>query len=190
MIYFIADMHIGHSSIIKLCNRPFSSIEEMNEKLIENWNKKVHKNDTVYILGDMFYCKKNESIDYGIVLDRLKGNKVLIVGNHDESWLTNELKNKFTIVSPLLNTYLNQKPVTLCHYPLLEWKGSHKIGSKKLGFQIFGHIHNKVKPEYEFLFSRDNCLNAGVDINNFEPVTFEELIENNKCFREDILKIR
>ena len=51
MIFFTSDLHLGHENCIRLCNRPFSSIEEMDETLIENWNRKVTGKDTVYILG-------------------------------------------------------------------------------------------------------------------------------------------
>ena len=54
MVYFIADPHFGHVNAIRLCNRPFETIEEMNETLIQNWNERIHNNDTVYIVGDMF----------------------------------------------------------------------------------------------------------------------------------------
>ena len=47
--YFIADTHFFHEKIIKMCNRPFDNVEEMNRKLIENWNKKVTDDDTIYI---------------------------------------------------------------------------------------------------------------------------------------------
>lgn len=49
MIFFTSDLHLGHENCIRLCNRPFSSIEEMDETLIENWNYKVTGKDTVYI---------------------------------------------------------------------------------------------------------------------------------------------
>ena len=55
MIYFTADTHFDHANIIRFCNRPFATVGEMNEALIANWNRKVHGNDTVYILGDMFF---------------------------------------------------------------------------------------------------------------------------------------
>ena len=81
MIFYISDTHFGNENILKLCDRPFATIEEMNERLIENWNSKVKGADAVYILGDMFFkCKDTKSI-----LCRLKGKKYLFVGNHDES---------------------------------------------------------------------------------------------------------
>ena len=50
MIYFTSDLHLGHQGIIKLQNRPFESLEEMNKTLIANYNAMIHRDDTVYIL--------------------------------------------------------------------------------------------------------------------------------------------
>ena len=61
MIYFTADTHFDHANIIRFCNRPFATVEEMNETLIANWNRKVHGNDTVYILGYKFYNRVHMS---------------------------------------------------------------------------------------------------------------------------------
>ena len=55
MIYFTADTHFGHNNVIQFCDRPFASVEEMDEAMIQNWNERVTGNDTVYILGDMFF---------------------------------------------------------------------------------------------------------------------------------------
>lgn len=55
MIYFTADTHFGHENIIRFCNRPFPDLETMNETLIENWNQRVCSNDTIYIIGDLFF---------------------------------------------------------------------------------------------------------------------------------------
>lgn len=51
MIYFTSDLHLGHMAIIHMKNRPFEDVEEMNRKLISNYNSVVHKKDTVYILS-------------------------------------------------------------------------------------------------------------------------------------------
>ena len=68
MIYFTADLHLGHKSIIQYCNRPFSSLEEMDNTLIDNWNKVVNNSDGVYLLGD-FAWKDHENY-----AKRLNGN--------------------------------------------------------------------------------------------------------------------
>ena len=53
MVYFTADMHFGHRAIINMQSRPFESVEEMNRVFLQNFNSVVHKDDTVYILGDI-----------------------------------------------------------------------------------------------------------------------------------------
>ena len=55
MFYYIADPHFGHENILKMCGRPFDTIEEMNEAMIAAWNERVTGNDTVFILGDLFF---------------------------------------------------------------------------------------------------------------------------------------
>lgn len=185
MIYFTSDLHLGYESVIKISDRPFSSIEEMDEVLIENWNKKVRGNDTVYIVGDLIW----KGTDPEKYLSRLKGRKILIVGNHDSAWMckTNP-ENYFYEVNRLMETSLCEHAVTLCHYPMLEWKGSRKIGSKKLSYLIHGHTHAKIQPVYAPLFNMPTALNAGVDINGYEPVTFDELVLNNEEFKRKALE--
>ena len=51
-IFFIADTHFTEENIIKYENRPFPSVQDMNERLIENWNTRVSEEDIVYVLGD------------------------------------------------------------------------------------------------------------------------------------------
>lgn len=182
MIYFTADLHLGHERIIKMTNRPFESVEKMDEALISKWNAKVKGNDTVYIIGDLIY-KSQTPEKY---LKQLNGRKILIRGNHDEGWLSLiDADQYFSSVTSLLEVSLFDRMVTLCHYPMLEWRNSRKDG-KKLGYLIHGHIHNRVEVKYDVLFSAPNALNAGVDINNFEPVTFEELIENNTKYKKSL----
>lgn len=53
MIYFTADVHFYHDNIIHLANRPYRNCKEMNEALVENWNRRICVNDEVYILGDV-----------------------------------------------------------------------------------------------------------------------------------------
>lgn len=184
MVYYTADLHLGHKGIIALCNRPFKKIEEMDEVLIRNWNKKVKKNDTVYIVGDFVW--KNQDVQK--YLQQLSGKKILIVGNHDKWFEDKTVSEYFLKIAKYDEISLEGHPITFCHYPMLEWKNSRKIGTSRLGYLIFGHIHNKVLPEYKPLFSAFNALNAGVDVNHFEPVSFAELVKNNEEFSKTALE--
>src|ERR1035437_264782 len=80
MIYFTGDTHFGHANIITHCNRPFLSIQEMDQAIINKWRERVTNNDTVYILGDMFFVGR---VDYSDYLKMLPEKKHLIIGNHD-----------------------------------------------------------------------------------------------------------
>ena len=48
--------------------------------MIYNWNSVVSKDDTIYHLGDVG-LGNDEQIKN--IIDRLNGNKILILGNHD-----------------------------------------------------------------------------------------------------------
>lgn len=180
MYYYIADPHFGHENILKLCQRPFGSIDDMNQALITAWNERVTGNDTVFILGDLFYrCADPEPI-----LQQLKGRKRLIIGNHDSSWMDKvDLSRYFVSVDPFLEITDGVRGITLCHYPLLTWK--HKLRT----FMVHGHIHNDTTSDFfPLLAVRERVLNAGVDINGFRPVMFEELVANNRIFKEQFLQ--
>lgn len=185
-IMFISDMHFGHANIINLCSRPFSSVEEMNSSLISNWNLKVRDTDTVYVVGDMFFTGE----DPCVFLKELKGEKILITGNHDRTSLKKhrEALDFFSSVQPYLEISESGHLITLCHYPMLEWYGDRRTGSRKLGYHIYGHIHNNVLSEYHVLFMKANALNAGADINGFTPATFDELVKNNERYRLSVLR--
>lgn len=176
MHYFIADTHFGHENVIRFCNRPFSSVEEMNECMVDNWNRRVHHNDTVYILGDMFFRCDNV-VD---ILSRLKGKKWLLLGNHD-TWVKNiDCSRYFANVGTLIETSDGQHALTLCHYPMLSWKHAQR------SYMVHGHIHNDRSADFwPLLQCRERVLNAGVDVNGFAPVTFEEMLQNNMRFKTE-----
>ena len=176
MVYFTADTHFGHNAIIRMCGRPFEDVNEMNRALIDLWNARVHGDDTIYIVGDMFYrCTDVESI-----LRRLHGRKRLILGNHDESWLKQADYGRYFIsIDHYLEISDGAHALTLCHYPMVTWKHDHR------SYMIHGHIHANTDADFwPLLRERERALNAGVDINGYQPVTFDELIANNRCFKE------
>lgn len=182
MNYYIADTHFGHQNIIRFCNRPFSDVLKMQEVLINNWNRVVKDQDDVYIVGDMFF--KIDKAQIEAILKQLKGKKHLIIGNHDNSWLDEDLLKKYFVsCDHYLEIHDCKKFVVLSHYPMLSYN------KQSGGYMIHGHIHNDTLFDYwPVLVKRERILNAGVDINNFKPVTINELIINNQAYKEMLLK--
>lgn len=180
MIYFTSDLHFGHKNILRLCRRPFSSIEEMDQILIDNWNKKVHRDDTVYIMGDLMFRSEKTAEYY---LDQLKGKKHLFIGNHDGRWMkTVDLSHYFESISMMGTFSDGQHKIIGCHYPMMTWPGAGKNG-----YMVFGHIHaNTDAPYWSMIASSPLLLNAGVDINGFSPVSFDEMVFNNRRFKANL----
>lgn len=111
---YISDWHYGHNNILAFDNRPFKTVEDMNAALVERWNAAVHPGDTVYVLGDMFWCNMQEAIS---VLNQLNGQVFLIKGNHDRCSDGRFLK-KFVKVTEYLEVEDSDRKVVLCHYPI------------------------------------------------------------------------
>lgn len=175
MIYYIADLHFGHENVIRFDNRPFSSSDEMDKIIIENWNKKVKPDDTVYILGDVSLGFRHKPEWY---ISQLAGHKILISGNHDGYILKNpETRKLFDEIYQILEVNDNGRRVVLCHYPLAEWPGYFRGV-----YHVYGHIHVQKNRAYEFMKDEPMALNAGCMINNYVPVSLDELISNNNIW--------
>lgn len=162
-VFFTADLHVGSKNIIGYCNRPFSSVEEMDKALIDNWNNTVSNKDIIYILGDVIWGTNN----YKSVLSKLNGQKHLILGNHDTKQVYRKLQIDGIIQSINQHktiTIENQK-IFLSHYAHRTWNHSFYGG-----WMLFGHSHNTM-PDYGL------STDVGVDKWNYKPVSFDELKE-------------
>lgn len=82
-IYFTADLHLFHERIAQYCNRPFKTTEKMWRAIKNNWNSVVTNNDTVWIAGDLTLKKAPHKSLLAKMLEELKGEKHLVIGNHD-----------------------------------------------------------------------------------------------------------
>ena len=117
MIYLTSALHLGHRNVIRLCNRPFTDIEEMDQTLIDNWNRRIQAQDTVYILGNLMFRNEKPPEEY---LRQLRGKKHLIIGNHDRDWIKKcDLGKFFESVTNLNFASDGQHQMTLCHYPMM-----------------------------------------------------------------------
>ena len=137
MIYYTSDLHFGHKNIIKYENRPFMNIEEMEYVFIRNWNNKVKSNDDhIYIIGDFAFKGSNLSVDkINNIVEKLKGKKHLIIGNHDQFINSIHFKERLweevvsykeiidksnNIIMDKLNIVENRN-IILCHYQIENW---------------------------------------------------------------------
>jgi len=163
-IYFTSDLHFGHENIIKYCDRPYASAQEMNEGLIENWNARVRYDDIIYILGDVFFCQVNEAKQ---IMHRLNGKKRLILGNHDKLIRNQKpLQDLFEKIYPdLWHETIEGTYVAMCHYPLLTWHKAHR-GS----YNLHGHCHNTIPFD-----PTRRRLDVGVDAQGYAPILWQEI---------------
>lgn len=134
MNYYISDIHFG-------CQNKYENRTLAHDKLVkENWNRVVHNNDDVYILGDIGREGNNKDNEYLCeITSTLKGNKHLIQGNH-EKLKDNRLKQLFVEIVPYKEITDNfgglNHNLVLSHYPILMWNGQHKGW-----IHLYGHVH-------------------------------------------------
>lgn len=153
MKYYISDLHLFHNRILEKFNRPFSSVEEMHEMIINNWKNKVKADDTVYILGDvgMYHPK-----EIGNILNNLPGHKILITGNHDfKNIHSGSYKKVFDKITSYLEIEDNGRNVILFHYPIEDWNGKYREY-----YHLHGHIHNNE----ESLSQKERRFNVSAEV--------------------------
>jgi len=160
MIWFTADLHLGHQNIIRYCDRPFKTYQEMDEVLIANWNSLVKSRDIVYILGD-FSMMTSQGI-LAKWFHQLNGKKILIIGNHDSKACINL---PWTAVHDVKMLKHNKYKIWLSHYAHRSWPDS--FGGS---FHLFGHTHGRL-PKY------GRSMDVGVDAHDFKPVSFDQIVE-------------
>ena len=178
--FYTCDQHFDHFNILKYCNRPWSTVEEMNDNLIDNWNKKVSKNDLVYIVGDFTLSHSQERIKE--LLKQLNGQKYLIMGNHDRK--NPQGFHEVSYYKEVRDSYKGQVcKVILFHYAIEFWQGAFAKdlrgdNAKIPTVHLHGHSHGlaTIKP---------NRYDVGVDQWNFEPVTLAEILNSERTRQLD-----
>jgi len=156
-IYFTSDQHFYHKRIIEYENRPFETAEEMNDYMLNKWNKRVSKRDKVYFLGDL--CIPSQK--YKEIIPLLNGYKVMVMGNHDVLSHKRYLEAGFEEVSRypiiLFGIYiLSHAPAELCDdSPFVN---------------IHGHSHSTRNHDTKH-------FNISVEMHDYTPVKMAE-IEN------------
>ena len=186
-IYYISDLHFQHTNIIKFDNRPFSSVGEMDNILISNWNNKVSNKDRVFILGDFCWGKETDWLYY---LPKLNGIKTLIKGNHDLRQMSTTCRKFFVDIKDYKEIKDKGRTIIMSHYPILCYKHSYHDDT----YMLFGHVHNRTQESLmvqewiegikrnctESFHNKGKLYNVGCMMPwmNYTPQTLDEIIEN------------
>lgn len=158
MSWFTADTHFGHAGIIRACNRPFGSVEEMDAHMVHQWNGRVRDGDEVWFLGDFAWLKPEKAAH---VLSRLNGTIHLVCGNHDSAAIRG--MPGWASVQDYAEIVVRDARIVLSHYAMRTWNGVHRGA-----LMLYGHSHGTLPGDRQ-------SLDVGVDCCNFAPVSLAEI---------------
>lgn len=167
-IFLISDTHFSHAAtIFKFVvdgkpMRPFASVAEMDEAMIERWNATVRPHDKVYHLGDVAMDKRAIAL-----VGRCHGHKRLVRGNHDI------FDDKY--YRPFFDAIYGTRLLAgllLSHIPI------HPESLRRDWFNVHGHVHNNVKP----LHYGPRYFNVSVEAIDYRPVALEDI--KQRCLRQ------
>ena len=155
-VFFISDLHFGHTNMAT--KRGFSSADEMDQHIIQKWNSVVTKRDMVYILGDITMEKK---AGYEL-LSQLKGDKIVILGNHDQGQHVPELLKYVMKVAGMVNY---KGDYILTHCPIHPSELAFRFS-----YNIHGHVHENTLDDPRY-------INVSCEAIDYTPVEFSKLLE-------------
>ncbi len=159
-VYFTSDQHFGHAAARSFYRRPFTSVAEMDQQMIDRWNAVVTDADEVWHLGDFAVRQSRERV--ASLLLMLNGRKHLVAGNNDDAGVRGCAH--WQSVQSYAELAVDGRKLILCHYPFRTWRDMGR-GSVNL----HGHSHGRLKP-----LPRQS--DVGVDVWDFRPVRLAELI--------------
>lgn len=176
-IWFTSDTHFGHQQEFLYGPRQCSTLQEMEEKIVEHWNQFVRPTDIVYHLGDisMGVPQNFEFINTLNILSRLNGQIHWIRGNHDSDNKVQTICKAFhNITLPIWSDLLvvSKHKFFLCHYPTLTANFDDKHFSQHV-ISLHGHTHQTKN----WLFA-DNpfVYHVGLDSHDCYPVHIETVL--------------
>lgn len=187
-VWLTADLHLGHLKICEMTGRPFTSVKEMNETLIANYNARVQPEDTCFFLGDVAMGQLADSLP---LVGQMNGRKLLILGNHDRpsKLYHHKTEEKRAAFTEMYRQYFEEMseeayyncgfPFRLHHLPYFdpdfvdhayEGRYSEHQPVDQGHFLLHGHVHNAWK-------RRGRMINVGVDVWDYKPVHINQIIE-------------
>jgi len=162
-VFVTADMHFGHTNIIKYENRPFNSVESMDAAIIKNWNTVVSKRDKVIVAGDVSFYGKDKTIE---IIQQLHGKKILIKGNHDQR------NNQWW--SDVGFDEVSNYPIIFKEWFIIQHEPPTYINDAMPYYFIYGHVHG-TKGIYPTITKTAACVS--VERWEYKPVELERVVD-------------
>jgi calcineurin-like phosphoesterase family protein len=159
--YFTSDQHWGHAAARSFYQRPFASVDEMDEVMIERWNAVVEPDDEVWHLGD--FAVRQSADRVASLLRLLNGHKHLVIGNNDDTTVIGCAG--WWSVKAYAELVIDGIRLVLCHYPFRTWRDAGKGA-----INLHGHSHGRLKP-------LSHQYDVGVDVWDFRPVRLTDILE-------------
>lgn len=166
--YWTADEHYGHDEIITHCRRPFRNNQIMTREIIKRHNSVVTEKDTVYHIGDFSFAGPDRATYVEMLMRRLNGTHILILGNHERIDAMKLVDVGFHSVHTSLSFEENGHLLVMAHDPSI-WNVVSNMDP--LPVFIHGHIHNVWKSIID-----KKMVNVGVDVWDFHPVSLEQIL--------------
>lgn len=180
MIYFTSDFHLSHLNIIDFSERPFTSVDQMDETIISNMANAVTPDDTLYLLGDILWKDTKYHAD---LIKRINCKRILVSGNHDAAWLGRSKGAKvrrkwlengtFHEIHQRIDMEIDGQKIILNHFPFVA-DGRHddrfspyRPDDDGHTWLLHGHVHQS------WLYKEPRQLNVGVDVWDFQPVCWD-----------------
>jgi calcineurin-like phosphoesterase family protein len=171
--WFLSDPHFGHGNIMKYSNRPFKDTNEMDAYILNETNKVVKPEDTLYVLGDWLFGpdKVRRFLEYR---NRIACQNIITIwGNHDDTIRHEQsVRDCFKWSGDFLETHVRGQRFTLCHYAMRIWDKSHHGA-----YHLYGHSHGGLPDDKE-----SRSFDCGVDTElfghkRFTPYSLDEVHE-------------
>ncbi len=182
-IFFTSDLHFGHENVIRFDNRPFNTVEEMDEEMIKRWNAKVGKGDIVYVLGDFIWkAATNEAVS---IIRRLNGQIILIKGNHDRFLHNAAAKKALAGIKDYDDICVTLEDGTTRRCILSHYFIPFYNGHRYQAIHLHGHSHLTEEAAEEIRITAElnekgydlKIYNVGCMYWNYTPVTLDEILE-------------
>jgi calcineurin-like phosphoesterase family protein len=163
--YLAADLHFDHSEVLDYTDRPFASVGEMNDRLLDNWNAVVDHNDQVIFLGDLVVPSEPTTVRRW--LRRLNGEITFVIGDHDEG-----------VRRTRAATARQEYRFEAGGYEFLCLHDPADAPPGRTDWLVHGHHHDMRPGEFPFIDPENSRSNVAVELTGYEPVPVAELVDH------------